>query len=62
MWSIIREVLSYLAFLTMIYLVTYSNMNPSAFLQVKHLQKFFLNTNQIDTDYTKVRIACSSSV
>jgi hypothetical protein len=58
MWSIIREVLSYLAFLTMIYLVTYSNMNSNAFLQVKHLQKFFLNTNQIDTDYTKVRVAC----
>ncbi len=58
MWSIIREVLSYLAFLTMIYLVTYSNMNSNAFLQVKHLQKFFLNTNQIDTNYTKVRVAC----
>jgi hypothetical protein len=58
MWSIIRELLSYLAFLIMIYFITYSNMNPNAFPQVKHLQKFLLNTNQIDTDYTKVRLAC----
>jgi hypothetical protein len=36
------------------YLVTYSNMNSNAFNQVKHLRKFFFNTNQIDLDYTKI--------
>ncbi|CAF5136050.1 unnamed protein product, partial [Rotaria sp. Silwood1] len=55
MWSIIRELLTYLCFLTMIYLTTYSNINSNAFLQVKHLRNFFLNTKQIDRDYTKVR-------
>ncbi|CAF3428948.1 unnamed protein product, partial [Rotaria sp. Silwood2] len=54
MWSIIRELLTYLCFLMIIYLTTYSNINPNAFLQVKQLRNFFLNTKQIDRDYTKI--------
>jgi len=54
MWLIIREVFTYLCFLSILYLVNYSNLNSNAFYQVKHLRKFFLNTNQIDQDYTKV--------
>jgi hypothetical protein len=55
MWAIIREGLTYLCFLSLIYLVTYSTINPNGFLQVKHLRNFFLNTRQSDNDYMKVR-------
>jgi len=54
MWRIIREILSYLFFLIIIYLVTYSNINPNSFFEVKHLRNFFLNSRQIDNDYTKI--------
>jgi hypothetical protein len=54
MREIINEVLIYLCYLTMIYLVTYSSMNANSFDQVDHLRKFFLNSRQIDGDYMKV--------
>jgi hypothetical protein len=56
MWSIIREVLTYLTFLSLLYFITYSNVNSNSFYQVNHLRKFFLNSRQIDNDYTKVRV------
>ncbi|CAF1068198.1 unnamed protein product [Adineta steineri] len=54
MWEIIREIVFYFFCLILIYLITYTNMNSNAFFQVNHLQKYFLNTNQIDNDYTKI--------
>jgi hypothetical protein len=56
MWKIIKEVLTYLCFLSMLYAVIYSNVHQNAFLEVNHLRKFFLNTRSIDQDYTKVRL------
>jgi hypothetical protein len=52
MWSIIREALTYFGFVIVLYLITYSNRDQNAFLQVNHLRKIFLKTNP---DYTKVR-------
>ena len=49
MWSIIREALTYFSFLSLLCIIVYSNQNSNSFLQVKHLQKHFLNY-----DYTKV--------
>jgi hypothetical protein len=54
MWSIIREIFTYFCFLSLLYAVTYSNINPNQFNQVNHLRKFILNSRQIDQDYTKV--------
>jgi hypothetical protein len=54
MWSILREVSTYLCFLSLLYFVIYSNINPNRFYEVNHLQKFILNSREIDRDYTKV--------
>ncbi len=54
MWSIIQEMSTYWCFLAVLYPITYSNLNPDGFNQVNHLQKFILNSRQIDLGYTKV--------
>ncbi len=54
MWSIIREILSYLCFLWLIYVITYSNNNQNAFRQVNHLRQYFMNIGHKKNDYTKV--------
>ena len=54
MWSILREISIYLSFLAMLYVVSYSNRDPNAYLEVEHLRKLFLNSRQIDRSYTKV--------
>ena len=55
MWSIVREFFAYLAFLSLLFLLAYSNGNVNAFYQVQHLRYAFHNTRQIDGDFTKVR-------
>ncbi|UJR07107.1 hypothetical protein I4U23_011395 [Adineta vaga] len=54
MWSIIREILVYLCFLALLYLVLYSREQTDLSLQVNHLRKYFLNSRQNDNDYTKI--------
>jgi hypothetical protein len=54
MWSIIREILSYLCFLCFLNVVIYSNVNSNGFYQVNRLQKFILDSRQINQDYTQV--------
>ena len=54
MWSFIREVLTYLSFLSLICILTYGNRDQNSFLQVNHLRNYFLNSRQTDCDYTKV--------
>jgi hypothetical protein len=56
MWSSIREILSYVCFLWIVYAVAYSNRNNNAFLQVNHLRHFFLNIGHSQYDYTKVKV------
>ena len=62
MWSIIREMLVYLIFLSLLYFVTYSNVNQQSFDQVRHLRQFFLNSRQVDRDFTQVSLKCESKV
>ncbi|UJR19272.1 hypothetical protein I4U23_022401 [Adineta vaga] len=50
MWSVIQEIMLYICFLCVLFVVIYSN----SFYQVDHLRKYFLNSRQIDFDYTKV--------
>ncbi len=54
MWSFIRETFIYLCFLSLLFIVTYTNRNSNSFLEVQHLRKYLLNSRQIDLDYTKV--------
>jgi hypothetical protein len=56
MWSIIREILTYLSFAVLIYMISYSNRSSNSYFEVKHLQKYLLNPRQVDLDYTEVRI------
>jgi hypothetical protein len=58
MWLIIRETFMYLCFLSVLCIITYSNQNSNSYLQVNHLQKYFLNTREINCDYTKVSFFC----
>jgi hypothetical protein len=55
MWSIIREILVYLCFMWILYVISYSNRNNNDFLQVNHLRHFFLNIESSTNDYTQVR-------
>ena len=54
MWAIIRELLIHAAFLSVLFLVTYSNVDPHAFGQVQHLRTIFHNTRQPNHDFTRV--------
>jgi len=54
MWSIVREILSYLCFLWIVYTIACSNRTNNDVLQVNHLREFFLNIGHPDYDYTKV--------
>ena len=54
MWWIVRGFLAYSAFLSLLFLLVYSNDNVHAFYQVQHLRDVFHNSRQIDGDFTKV--------
>ncbi|CAF1313923.1 unnamed protein product [Adineta ricciae] len=54
MWSIIREIFTYLTFLALLYVITYSNINQHAFYEVQHLRQFFHNSRQIDNNYIQL--------
>ncbi len=54
MWQIIKKFFIYFCFLSMICVISYSNVDQNAFFQVNHLRKYFLNSRQIDQDYRKV--------
>ena len=56
MWSIIREFFAYFVFLSLLFLLAYSNANVHSFYQVQHLRDVFHNTRQTDSDYTQVSI------
>ncbi|CAF1184610.1 unnamed protein product [Adineta ricciae] len=54
MWTVIREILMYICFISVLYVIVYSNPYSNAFLQANHLRKYFLNSRQTDLDLTKV--------
>ncbi|CAF1098302.1 unnamed protein product [Adineta steineri] len=54
MWSIIREIVRYLWFFSLLSILTYTHRDLNSFNQVDHLQKYFLNSRQINSDYTTV--------
>ncbi|UJR17607.1 hypothetical protein I4U23_004503, partial [Adineta vaga] len=54
-WISLREFFVYFCFLSMLYVLTYSNQNQNAFLQVKHLQNYFFNEGDLYYDYTNIK-------
>ncbi len=60
MWSVIQEILICFCFLSLLYIVTYSNRPSNSFLEVNHLRKYFLNSRQINYNYTDV--SCFSNI
>ncbi|CAF4054709.1 unnamed protein product [Adineta steineri] len=50
----LKELLLYLCFITVLYIIIYSNRDLNSFLQVNHSRKFFFNSRQINCDYTKI--------
>ncbi len=54
MWLILREIFTYLCFLSVLSVIIYSHRDTNSFLQVNHLRKYFLNQRQTNYDYTKV--------
>ncbi|CAF3897839.1 unnamed protein product [Rotaria sordida] len=54
MWSITRETLTYLCFLLFLGVIIYSNRDSNSYLQVKHLRKYFFNSKQMNSDYSKI--------
>jgi len=55
MWEIFRELLAYVTFLWILYVVSYSNRNPNSFYMVQHLQQDLLSLNNATTDFTQVK-------
>ncbi|CAF1415456.1 unnamed protein product [Adineta steineri] len=49
MWSIIREIVRYLWFFSLVSLLTYTHRDLNSFNQVDHLQKYLLNSRQVST-------------
>ncbi|CAF4278821.1 unnamed protein product, partial [Adineta steineri] len=47
----LKEILLYLCFITVLYIIIYSNRDLNSFLQVNHSRKFFFNSRQIDYDH-----------
>jgi polycystin 1L2 len=54
MWSILREIFTYLCFLILLYTITYSNQNSNSYFQVDHLRKYLFNSGENDFDYSKI--------
>ncbi len=50
MWSILREIFTYLCFLILLCTITYSN----SYFQVDHLRKYLFNSGENDFDYSKI--------
>lgn len=55
MWEIVRELLAYLSFLWILYVVSYSNRDPNSYYLMQHLTDDFLNLNNATTDFTQVK-------
>ncbi|CAF1470524.1 unnamed protein product [Adineta ricciae] len=54
MWAYIRETFIYACFLSLLYVVIYTNINPNAYYEVQHLRNYLLHSDNIDEDYTRI--------
>jgi hypothetical protein len=54
--DVLREIFAYVVYVWIIYLITYSNRNDHAFLQVNHLRHYLLHRGHPRQDFTQVSI------
>jgi polycystin 1L2 len=55
MWEIVRELIAYMSFLWILYVVSYSNRDPNAYYLMNHLREDFLNLGNQTNDFTTVK-------
>jgi hypothetical protein len=58
MWKFLLELLSYVCFVCVLYVVSYSNHNLDGYFQVKHLRQLFLNPRNSTYTFSEVRKLC----
>lgn len=56
MWKFTLELLCYVSFVGVLYLISYLNHGTEEFYQVQHLRSFLLNLQNETRNYSKVRI------
>jgi hypothetical protein len=54
MCQLIRQIWVRIIFVTILYMVSYTNRNSNAILQVHHLREFFLNKHHPAQKFSKV--------
>jgi hypothetical protein len=54
MWKFIRKMFVDIIFITILYIVSYTNHDSNSIFQVQHLTNFFLNTRNSSYDFTQV--------
>ena len=55
MWKYIWKMLINIVFVTVMYIVSYTNRDSNAILQVQHLKQFFFNTRSSTNNFSEVR-------
>jgi polycystin 1L2 len=55
MWEIVRELIAYMSFLWILYVVSYSNRDPNSYYLMNHLREDFLNLGNQTNDFTTVK-------
>jgi hypothetical protein len=53
-WKFLSELLSYTIFVSVLYVVSYSNHNSDAQRQVQHLRQLLLNSRNFTNNFTEV--------
>jgi hypothetical protein len=56
MWKLVRKMFVNIVFVTVLYIVRYTNRDSNAIVQVQHLKYFFLNTYNSTNHFTKIRL------
>lgn len=56
MWKFFFEFILYASFVSVLYIISYSNHNAAKFQQVQHFRQLFLNPDNYTYNFLNVRI------
>lgn len=54
MWRFFLELFAYSCFVSVLYIISYSNHDATAYLQVQHLSQLFLNPQNMTYAFSEV--------
>ena len=57
MWEILREIISYVLFLWVLYIISFSSLNSNCFLFQKHIKKEFIPKHGFDESVIVITFA-----